>query len=73
MGGVRKVQEGGDTCILTADSHQLYGRSQHNIVKQLSPIKKKKTANSVSLSESLGKTYESQIFNNRVVLVEGFS
>ena len=36
-------------------------------------LKKKKTANSVSLSESLGKTYESQIFNNRVVLVEGFS
>ena len=34
VGGQGDVQEGEDVCILVADS-LLYGRSQHNIVKQL--------------------------------------
>lgn len=49
----------------------MYGRSQHNIVKQLSPIKKNPAV--FSCTGSLRKKYESQLFNNRVVLVQGFS
>ena len=70
-GGRHGAEEGGDVCILRADSHQLYGRSQHNIVKQLSPIKKNPAV--FSCTGSLRKKYESQLFNNRVVLVQGFS
>ena len=36
VGGGREAQEGRDICILVADSQVLYGRNQHNIVKQLS-------------------------------------
>ena len=35
VGGGREFQEGGDICILLAVT-LLYGRNQHNIVKQLS-------------------------------------
>ena len=34
--GGREVQEEGDTCIPLADSCQIHGRKQHNIIKQLS-------------------------------------
>jgi len=36
VGGGWEAQEGRDICILVADSQLLYGRNQHNIVKQLS-------------------------------------
>ena len=43
MGGGREVQEGGDMYTPMADFMLLYGRNQHNIVKQLSSNKKFKT------------------------------
>ena len=41
MEGEREVQEGGDICILIADSQLLHGSKQHDIVKQLCSNKKK--------------------------------
>ena len=32
----REAKEGGDVCIIMAELHSLYGRNQHNIVKQYS-------------------------------------
>ena len=29
-----EAQEGGDVCIIMADSHCCYGRNEHNIVKK---------------------------------------
>ena len=43
VGGGREVQEGGDMYTPMADFMLLYGRNQHNIVKQLSSNKKFKT------------------------------
>ena len=36
VGGGWEAQEGRDICISAADSQLLYGRNQHNIIKQLS-------------------------------------
>ena len=43
VGGGREFQEGGDICTPMADFMLLYGRNQHNNVKQLSSNKKFKT------------------------------
>ena len=42
FGGEMEVQEEGDICISMADSCWIYGRNQHNIVKQLYKFKLKK-------------------------------
>ena len=39
MGGRREVQDGGAICIPVADCILMYGRNQHNIVKQLASNK----------------------------------
>ena len=41
-GEQREIYEGGDICLIMADSCYCYGRNQHNIVKQFPPIKKTK-------------------------------